>query len=216
MSATTIPGITPPPKWLTDMEDATTIEAIAAALPFGDVSASAPDPSAPWNAFKTLADFDAWKSTNDPQDYIPWDDFGLVTDPRTSHLDASNTVAGVKAVISGSALRYFFDPTNPAMPAGTVVAVAQAKNAAATASDRKADITVTIPADKVVGAWVVLQIPPGNVTPETERAQAQQVAAGQTSMVFHVTYTKDAPARASIYVGRGYDGFKQVPAVTFP
>jgi hypothetical protein len=183
-----------------------------------------PNPAAPWNAFTTIAEFNAWKNTEDPQAYLTWANLGLKSDGN-GNLDPATTVQAAKDAINASPSRYFFDPTNksPDAAAFTPVTATQAKDPAATATDRKAVTTVTFPADKAVGTWVLFVTDPADTATPADAAQAKQIAAGQTSMTFNVTYGKDRPGGAAVYFGKGYDKAtatytvnKALAAPTFP
>jgi hypothetical protein len=179
-------------------------------------------PSAPWNAFATLAEFDAWKAAEDPQVYIPWANFGLKSD-GSGGLDPNTSVQAAKDAINASATRYFFDPTNPIPPAGFTITAALVKDPASTATDRKGVCTVTFPADKAVGSWALFTMEQADGATPADAGQAEQIKAGQTTVTFNVTYGKDKPGGAAVYVGKGCDTAtgnypvnKPLPALTFP
>jgi hypothetical protein len=308
-----IPGIIPPPKWLLDMESATTMESIYAVLPFGELGSSggpSQQPAAapvtvangkatamlpfdltttpqratlslgsgttvtdventwtaqmlvatpaqpslpvvgpngeavvgetlrglvktgapfdikldsgravleikpnPWDACTTIAEFDQWKEAFDYNNTWPWEAFGAPT--KSGALDPAATVQQIKDALNASPAIHWYEQANATLPASDVV-LTHEKDPAATATDRKAIITVTIPADRIVGSWVMFYVQDQYVAGGlAEGTQAEQVKAGQTAVTFKVTWKADGTAFGQVFVGFQSKSM-DTPSLTFP
>jgi hypothetical protein len=200
-------GIIPVPRWLLDMEDGSTAEAIAAVLPFGELNLK-PPVGQEWRGFTTLAEFDAWLAAGDPQQFWHWHDMGV---PGDYNITPGTPVSTVKTLMSASVVPHWFDSTNTVLPPAqyTVTHVQKPDELASV-------VTVTYPADVAVGSWVIYQGDPRyNGPAPSDYIMGEQIKPGQTQTVFTVPWTSPGGMRGgSVYIGHGYDGRKSVPLIT--
>jgi hypothetical protein len=146
---------------------------------------------------------------------INWDNFGLKYDHSIGdggRLDPSITIAQAKAALAASSLIHLLDADNTATPAQSDITVTHEKDPAATATDRKAVITVTFPAG--LKGWCIYQGDPAEqVGAAADGSQAKPLD-GNTQAVFNVTYSKDGSFQPIVWVGRVTKN--NAPGLRFP